>query len=65
MVDTNNTHLSLFQAYDKEYKTWLANGGEELLKEEKNAKKKGAKGKAGKASPKKAAPKVRGANLNI
>ena len=45
------------KAYDKEYKTWLANGGEELLQQEKNAKKKASKGKAGKASPKKAAPK--------
>ena len=45
------------KAYDKEYKTWLANGGEELLQQEKNAKKKGAKGKGGKAAPKKAAPK--------
>merc|ERR1712131_351909 len=46
------------KSYDKEYKTWLANGGEELLAQEKNAKKKG-KGKAapkkGKGSPKKAA----------
>merc|ERR1711976_99055 len=32
--------------YDKVYKTWLANGGEELLKQEKNAKKKGGKGAA-------------------
>merc|ERR1711944_114856 len=32
------------KSYDKEYKTWLANGGEELLKQKK--KKKGAKGKA-------------------
>merc|ERR1712227_76978 len=41
--------------FDKEYKAWLANGGEELLQEEKNAKKKGrAKGKA---APKRAAPK--------
>jgi len=46
------------KSYEKEYKTWLANGGEELLAQEKNAKKKG-KGKAaakkGKGSPKKAA----------
>ena len=47
------------KSYDKEYKTWLANGGEELLKQEKNAKKKGKGAKAapkkGKSSPKKAA----------
>merc|ERR1712198_254365 len=39
------------KSYDKEYKTWLANGGEELLAQEKNAKKKGK----GKAAPKKGA----------
>ena len=42
------------KAFDKDYKAWLANGGEELLKQEKNAKKKGSKAKA---APKKAAPK--------
>merc|ERR1740123_424003 len=41
--------------FDKEYKAWLANGGEELLQEEKNAKKKGSA--KGKAAPKRAAPK--------
>ena len=41
--------------FDKEYKAWLANGGEELLQAEKNAKKKGAA--KGRAAPKKAAPK--------
>ena len=43
------------KTFDKEYKAWLANGGEELLQAEKNSKKKG--GAKGKAAPKRAAPK--------
>ena len=47
------------KSFDKEYKAWLANGGEELLKQEKSAKnaKKGSKGKAAAAPKKAAAPK--------
>ena len=46
--------------FDKQYKEWLANGGDEILKQEKldnQSKKKGSKGKA---APKKPAPKKGG-----
>merc|ERR1712098_847510 len=38
------------KSYEKEYKTWLANGGEELLAQEKNAKKKGKSKKKAESS---------------
>merc|ERR1711997_478449 len=45
------------KTFDKQYKEWLANGGDEILKQEKLDKQSKKKGSKGKAAPKKPAPK--------
>ena len=45
------------KTFDKQYKEWLANGGDEILKQEKLDKASKKKGSKGKAAPKKPAPK--------